>query len=209
MMEDKSSKMVHCDVGISKALPTPFIDDFLSTHAPTEATQKHILLNQGGELCGSPKMSKIFKKHSHTVLPTALDASNQNLVKRNHQTVANSVWAVLIGANPQIKVWPHWLLHDIQIFNSLPSRGQTASPVEMASNKKEDWSPLRAFGHRVWVQPPGRRLTKFRSLARKGIFPGHTPMIAQNFLWHDCQTDKVKIATNKRFDEDLSNSPVK
>ena len=39
MMQDKFSKMVHCDVRTSKAPPAQFVDDFLSTCAPVEATK--------------------------------------------------------------------------------------------------------------------------------------------------------------------------
>ena len=60
MVWDKFSKMVHCDVQISKAPPVQFIDDFLATHA----VQKFVVSDQGGELCRSPQMLKVFKKHN-------------------------------------------------------------------------------------------------------------------------------------------------
>ena len=134
--------MVHCDIWISKAPPVQFIDDFLSVHFPSKA-KKFGLLDHGGELHGSPQI----KKHNHTVLPTAPDASNQKPVERHHQTVANAVQAAVIGANLPIKFWPHCLLHTVQMFNSPPSWGQeTASPIEMTTNKKEDCTPpLRTF----------------------------------------------------------------
>ena len=86
MAQDKFSKMVHFDVRILKALPMKFIaeDNFLSICAPAEATQKCVMLNQGRELCGLPQtILKVFKKHNHSVLPTAPDASNQNPVKQH------------------------------------------------------------------------------------------------------------------------------
>ena len=64
MIQDKFSKMVHCDVRISKAPPVQFI----ANHAQAEAAQKFAMLNKVGELCGSPQMSKDFKKHICTVL---------------------------------------------------------------------------------------------------------------------------------------------
>ena len=72
MIQDKFDKMVHCDAWISKAPPVQFTDDFLTTHAPVEATQKCVMPDQGGELCRSPQMSKVFKKHGCKVLPTVL-----------------------------------------------------------------------------------------------------------------------------------------
>ena len=93
-------------------------------------------------------------------------------------------------------------------FQFLTIPGQTASPIEITTKQKEDWTRLRTFGCRVWVQPPGRRPSKFRSMAQKGMFLGHTPMTTRNFLWYDCQTNKVKIATCGGFDEGLSDLPV-
>ena len=113
MIQDEFSKMVHCNVRISKAPPVQFIDAFLTTCAPVEATQKFVVLDQGGELCSSLQMSKIFKKHNCTVMPTGPDASNQNPVEQHCQTISNAVRAVLISANLPIKFLPHWSLHPI------------------------------------------------------------------------------------------------
>ena len=75
------------------------------------------------------------------------------------------------------------------------------------TDQKEDWTRNHTFGCRVWARPSGRRPAKFQSIARKVIFLGHTPMTTRNFLWRNCQTDEVKIATHGRFDEGLSDLP--
>ena len=98
--------MAHCDVWISKATPAQFINEFHTACAPTEAAQKFVMSDQGGELHGLPQMLKVFKRHNHTVLPTALDASDQNPVEQHHQTISDAVRAMLIGANLPIKFWP-------------------------------------------------------------------------------------------------------
>ena len=208
LIQDEFAKMVHNDVRMSKAPPIEFIDEFLQTHAPVECQNKFVTLDQGGELCGSPQIQKVFKKCGHAVHPVAPDASRQNSVERHHQTVTNAVRAVLIGANLPIKFWPCAVFHAVQVFNSLPSAGQSKSKLEPAAKSKEDWSKLEVWGCRVWVRSAGRRSAKFKSNAGKGIFPGHTPHTAGNFLWHDCGTDEVKIATHGRFDEGHSDLPL-
>ena len=118
MIQDKFSKMVHCDVRISKVPPVQFIDDFLTTCAPAKAAQKFVMSDQRGELNGSPQMLKIFKKHNCTMPLIALDASNQNPVERHHHTVSNNViQAVPIGANPPIK-FGHAVCHMQSEFSS-------------------------------------------------------------------------------------------
>ena len=161
MNQDEFGKMSHCDVWISKEPPVQFINDFLKTCAPAKAAQKFVMLDQGGELCGSPQVSKVVKKHIHIVLLTASDASNQNPVDGHHQTISNAFCAMLFGANLQIQFWPHSLSHAIQIFNSLSSLSQNASPIEMTTNQKEDWTRPKTFGCRVWVRQLGRRPAKF------------------------------------------------
>ena len=131
--------------------PVQFIDEFLTAHAPVEATQKFIMPDSGGGMHGSPQKLKVFKKHCCKVQPTAPDASNQNPVEQCHQTISNAVRAMLIGADLPIKFWPCCLSLAVQIFNSPPSKGQTASPIEITTHQKEDWTRPKTFGCRVWV----------------------------------------------------------
>ena len=52
---------------------------------------------------------------------------------------------------------------------SLPSMGRSSSPVEIATEKKEDWWTCpRTFRHGVGVCLPGVRSVKFKSLAGEG-----------------------------------------
>ena len=119
-------------------LTVQLTDDFLTTCALAKAAKKFVIPDQGGELHGSPQMLKVFKEHNHPVLLTAKDASNQNSVERHHQTTSNAVRATLTGANLSIKFWPHCLSHALQMINSLPSKGQTVSPIEITTNQRED-----------------------------------------------------------------------
>ena len=137
MMQDKFSKMMHCNVRISKAPSIEFIDNFLSICAPAEATQKHVMLDQGGQLHGLPQMVKIFKKHDCTVLPTALDASNQNPMTPSNcckLCPSSDDWC---QPTSQILV----MLFTACCANfELPAiaRSNSASPIEMSTNEKED-----------------------------------------------------------------------
>ena len=208
MIEDTFSKIVHADVRISKAPPLKFIDQFLSTYKPVECKECFVILDQGGELYGSPKARNIFKKHGYTILPTGAGASHQNPVERYHQTICNAVRAMLIGANLSPKFWPYALMHAVCIFNALPGRHQTQSPIQITTGKKDNFKGLRTWGCRVWVKPPVRRPAKFKSNAKKGIFLGFLPHTTRNLLWYDVTTDKVKIATHCRFDEGFSDLPT-
>ena len=60
----------------------------------------------------------------------------------------------------------------------------------------------------MWVKPPSGWSAKFETNARKGMFLGCSPIAIRNFLWHDCLTDEVKIATHGRFDEGFSDLPL-
>ena len=62
MTQEKFSKGMHRDVRKSKAPLLHFIDNFLSTCAPVEATQKHAMPNQGRrEPHSSPQMLKFSR----------------------------------------------------------------------------------------------------------------------------------------------------
>ena len=60
------------------------------------------------------------------------------------------------------------------------------------------------FGCQVWVKPPTRRQTKFKSNTRKGIFLGYMLHTLRNILWYDTLTDRVKLAAHAWFDEDYN-----
>lgn len=79
------------DTRTSKATPLQWSAVFLETHSP-RCHDKHVMMNQGGELYRNPKVHQLFKKHGYTVQPTGASASNQNgPVERNHGTIANHI----------------------------------------------------------------------------------------------------------------------
>ena len=66
-----------------------------------------------------------------------------------------SVYALLFDSGLSMKFWPYAFFHALCIQNDLPHRGQTASPLFLATGKKDNFKNLCTFGCRVYVQPPG------------------------------------------------------
>ena len=62
-----------------------------------------MVLDQGGELYGSPDVRNLFTKFGYDIRVTGADTSCQNApVERAHQTVADGIRALLIGSNVPI-----------------------------------------------------------------------------------------------------------
>ena len=78
----------------------------------------------------SPGSAKLIQKKGYDILPTGADNSHQNgPVERGHCTLANMIWAILIGANLDIKIWPYAFYHALCMSNALPERNATQSPI--------------------------------------------------------------------------------
>ena len=207
LITDHFTRVKHGDTRKGKASPIHWLRHFLETYSP-KTTGKYVYMDQGGELFKNPEVVQLFKRFGYDVKPTGADASNQNgPVERGHLTVANAVRALLIGSGLDIKFWPYAFHHWLRIDNAIPSRDQKQSPLEMATNKKDNFRQFRTFGCRVWVRPPGRRSAKFKSNSRKGIFLGYVPNTTKNILWYDPETNTTKIAKHARFDEGMNDLP--
>ena len=136
---------------ISKATPLVWLEKFLQAYSP-KCNDKYVMMDQGGELFKNPKVHKLFKKYDYTIQPTGASSSHQNgPVERNHRTIANHIRCLLDGANLEIKFWPYAFHHMIRILNALVGRGQTKSPIEIVTSKKDNLRNFRTFGCRVWV----------------------------------------------------------
>ena len=121
MIQDQSTKMAHANVQTSTAPPAEFIDKFSQTCALVECQNEFVTVDQGGELCGSQQIQKVFQKCGHAVFPTTPDASRQNSVEHCHQTIANALRTMLIGANSPAEFWHCCLPHLVHALNFLPS----------------------------------------------------------------------------------------
>lgn len=135
-ISDHFSRMLIGDTRTSKATPLKWLKMFLDTHSP-KCNDKHVMMDQGGELYKNPKVKQSFKHYGHTVQPTGAGASNQiGPVERNHRTIANHAHCLLDGANLAMKFWPHAFHHMMRILNALVGHGQTKSPIEITTNTK-------------------------------------------------------------------------
>eukprot|EP00980_Cylindrotheca_fusiformis_P025376 scaffold13535_cov117-Cylindrotheca_fusiformis.AAC.2 len=204
LVTDHFSRMKHGATRVSKASPIAWIKDFLHVHSP-DCPNKYVVLDQGGELYRNPDVVRVFEKAQYEVHPTGADSSNQNgPVERGHLTVANHIRAMLVGANLDIQFWPFAFHHWLRIDNSIPSRDQTAAPLMIAQNKRDDFSGFRTFGCRVWVRPPGRRSAKFIPNSIKAIFLGFQPGTTKNIVYFDPEHSTIKLAKHVIFDEGMN-----
>ena len=92
-------------------------------------------------------------------------------------------------------------MHCLCNQNTLPGQNQNASPLFLATGKKDNFRNLQVFGCRVWVQPTGIRKKRFKDDVRKGIFLGYVPHTDRLILYYDCESERVKITSHCNFDE--------
>ena len=102
------------------------------------------------------EVQQLFSKHSYDIRPTTLDASHENaLVERTHQTIGNSMRAILENASLPLKYWANEFYHFIQLYNFIPHGNNTVKPFEHVTKKRPNLSQLRTFGCRCYVRLPG------------------------------------------------------
>jgi len=71
------SGMKHGNIRVSNASPVNWLRDFLKKHAPP-CSDKHVFMDQGGELYNNPEVRKLFTWFGYETRPTGADASSQN-----------------------------------------------------------------------------------------------------------------------------------
>ena len=104
-------------------------------------------MDQGGELFNHPEVQNLFNKKGYDILPTGADNSHQNgPVKPGHCTLANTICALLIGANLDIKFWPYAFYHALCMSNALLEYKATQSPICIARGKPKNFANIRTFG---------------------------------------------------------------
>ena len=111
LVTDHFTGMKHGDTRISKGPPLQWLAHFLSQYNP-HCDNKYVCLDQGGELFNHPEVRNLFTKKGYAIHPTGADTSRQNgPVKRGHRTLANTIRALLLGANLDMKFWPYAFYH--------------------------------------------------------------------------------------------------
>ena len=115
LISDAFTKMLHGDTRQSKSSPVKYLESFLEEYSP-HVSNKFVVLDQGGELYGNPKVRNLFRRYKYRIYPTGSDSSFSNgAVERAHRTVAQCVRALLFGANQHLKFWPFAFHHVIRI----------------------------------------------------------------------------------------------
>jgi len=102
LVSDHFSRILHGTPRLSKACPVEWLRRFLTTYSP-DCKEKYVVLDQGGELYGSPDVRNLFTEFGYDIRVTGADTSRQNApVERAHRTVADGIRALLIGSNVPI-----------------------------------------------------------------------------------------------------------
>ena len=110
-----------------------------NVHSPN-VRDKYVFMDQGGELYSNPDIVNVFTKHQYEVYPTGTDSSHQNgLVEQAQSVIGDHVRALLIGANLDIKFWPHAFFHHLCIQNTMAMNSQSTLPIIQATGEKENF----------------------------------------------------------------------
>jgi len=184
-----------------KKPPVDTVKNFLAKFANKHAT---VRTDKGGELAKSSKFREMLALHNYNLQTTASESSFQiGKVERLHQTLANMMRALLLGANLGNAFWSDAMLHAVYLKNRLPHNGlpNNMTPFEAWTGTKPDLSHLKVFGSLVYSKKPGIRRGKLdTSLISKGILLGFTPT-KRNAIYYDLATKETKSTRHFVIDE--------
>ena len=171
----------------SKAPPLDFLNRWLVTHSPgSDVADKYVRFDLGGELGNCNAVTALFEGAGYKIEPTAADSSHMNGPgERPHQSIANALRTILLGANLAPKFWPYAFHHYIRLYNMTTHGLSTKSPFEICTGKRPNLRLLRTFGCRVYALPARpKRPDKLLSDACSGIFLGFGKTM-KNVLYFD------------------------
>jgi hypothetical protein len=193
----------------SKAVPTDWLDTFFyHLSHKLHNLNKTILVDRGSELGRSCDFERISSQYRYHMITCGPDKSSMNgLGERPHSTISDAIRTMLHSAGLDLKFWNFAFYHFIRLYNLFPHGDCKVSPFEIINGRKPDVSRLRIFGCRVYIRPPGRRVSKLDHHVIKGIFLGYTATLKQIYYLED-STGKVKVASHARFDEGMNDLPL-
>jgi hypothetical protein len=191
----------------TKAPPIEWLNQWLALRAPP-CPNKYVRFDQGGELARCSAVLDLFCNAGYSIEITGAGNSAQNgPVERPHQTIADGIRALLIGANLSPKFWPYAFRHFLRLYNMTPHAGRAITPFQICFDQVPDLSRLRTFGCRVYVRPPGTRTAKLAPHVDRGIFLGYEQTL-KNIVYFDLATNTVKVNTHAQFDEGMNDVPT-
>jgi hypothetical protein len=193
----------------SKSVPTKWLHIFLHRiSAGVGDRPKMILVDRGSELGRSSEFKQIAQLHGYLIPTSGPDKSSMNgMGERPHSTIGDAIRSMLYSSGLDNKYWNFAFYHYLRLYNLIPHGDRSSSPYELTRGKKPDLSRLRVFGCDVYIRPPGRRPSKLDIHAVRGRFLGYTSTLKQIY-YLECNTSKIKVAANVRFDEGMSSVPL-
>jgi Reverse transcriptase (RNA-dependent DNA polymerase) len=191
----------------TKAPPVEWLNQWLALRAP-QCPDKYVRFDQGGELSRCSAVLNLFRSAGYNIEITGAGNSAQNgPVERPHQTIADGIRALLIGADLPPKFWPYAFRHFLRLYNMTPHAGRAITPFQICFDQVPDLSRLRTFGCRVYVRPPGTRSAKLAPHVDRGIFLGYEQTL-KNIVYFDLASNTVKVNTHAQFDEGMNDVPT-
>jgi hypothetical protein len=191
----------------TKAPPLEWLNQWLALRAP-QCPNKYVRFDQGGKLSRCSAVLDLLRNAGYSIEVTGDGNSAQNgPVERPHQTIADGIRALLIGADLPPKFWPYAFRHFLRLYNMTPHAGHAITPFQICFDQVPDLSRLRTFGCRVYVRPPGTRTAKLEPHVDRGIFLGYEQTL-KNIVYFDLATNTVKVNTHAQFDEGMNDVPT-
>ena len=185
----------------SKDPPLALVSRFLQEHG-LKTGYRAIRVDQGGELCTSDAIRRVFFDAGYSLEPTGNDSANQNgKVERINGTLATMVRSLLYSAGLHPNFWSYALLHAVHLKNRLWHSAINQTPFQAWTGTRPDLSHLRTFGSLVSPRRNGPRPAKLDNHTYEGVFLGYTSSCA-NINYIDVQSGRVKVCqAPTHFDE--------
>jgi hypothetical protein len=156
----------------------------------------------GGKTGMNPGINDLLIRHGYVTRPTGAGASNRNpTAERPHQTIANSIKAMLFGANLPPEYWEYTFYFFLRIHTVLPQGENTVPPYHLAAHRPADLSRLRTFGCAIYALSTKKRVGKLTmENVTKGIFLGYGASM-KTFIYESTRTHRICRAAHATFDE--------
>jgi hypothetical protein len=154
------------------------------------------------ELMGKAVINYLSTKGCSVTYSPAYTPELNSLVERNHRTIFEMSYAMILGCNLPIQFWDHAVRYATMIYNRLPTNTLYGymSPYEARHKTTPDVSRFKIFGCLAFVHIPKEKREKgFNDRAHKGHFIGFCPITN----WYQVYTElgKIESSAHVLFDE--------